>query len=352
MNIMLTSILAGDISSTDWLATPEAVVFDTHDTLSRMNSLGTVYSAVGNHDSSPVNQFPPEQVVQLTNMSIQYAYDAFAEGIGQSIGSAAAKKFDTNSGSYSIVHPHSNLKIISFNTIFGMKENFWVYETTMEQDPSGVFEFIVQELDEAEECGQRVWILGHIAPGLDDMLFDFSASFDAIVQRYHGTIAAMFWGHVHRDQFEISYSNYSEQIAQNAIAVGFIAPSVTPTSGYPSFRVYSVDPVTYDVLDYTSYYTNMSVPGFQIKPKWQSLYSFKEAYGSKMIPPYIAPNLPISPAFLNNVTDLFSNDDTVFQEYNSRKSRGKSLSFFSSSFLHTQDLYLVVHVLMRDKCRF
>jgi len=304
-----------------------------------MDSLGFVYGAVGNHDSSPVNQFPPDQVVQQTNMSIQFAYDVFAQGLAPSIGSAAATKFDTNSGSYAIVHPFSNLKIISFNTIFGMKENFWLYETTMEQDPSGVFEFIVQELDEAEECGQRVWIIGHIAPGLEDMLFDFSASFDAIVQRYHGTIAAMFWGHVHRDQFEISYSNYSSQIAQNAIAAGFIAPSMTPTSGYPSFRVYSVDPVTYDVLDYTSFYANMSVPEFQISPRWQSLYSFKEAYGSKMQPPYTAPNLPLSAAFLNNVTDLFESDDDVFQQYISRKSRGEQPYFIILSSLRVLELW-------------
>jgi sphingomyelin phosphodiesterase len=72
--------------------------------------------------------------------------------------------------------------------MFWMKLNFWLYEKTMELDPARVLEFLVQELDESEKCGQRVWIIGHIAPGLTDFLYDYSASFDKIVQRYHDSL--------------------------------------------------------------------------------------------------------------------------------------------------------------------
>lgn len=320
---MLTFLAAGDIPSTEWTATPEVVVFDINDAYNRMNSLGVLYGAVGNHEASPVNEFPPPAVTKENNATEQFVYDAIAAGLAPSLGAATAKKLDVNSGSYSILHPGSNLKIISINTMFWMKLNFWLYEKTMELDPSGVLEFLVQELDESEKCGQRVWIIGHIAPGLTDFLYDYSASFDEIVQRYHETIAGMFWGHTHRDQFEISYKNYTNQTADGAVAVSYITSSLTPTSGYPSFRVYSIDPVTYNVLDYTVYYANMSVPSFQTTgPTWQKLYSFKEAYGSLLSPPYIEPSAELTPAFFHNVTVLFQNNDTVFQEYIFRKQRG------------------------------
>jgi sphingomyelin phosphodiesterase len=320
---MLTFLTAGDIPSIEWGATPEVVVFDIKDAYSRMNSLGVLYGAVGNHEASPVNEFPPPAVTRESNATEQFVYDAIAAGLTPSLGAAAAKKLDVNSGSYSILHPGSNLKIISVNTMFWMKVNFWLYEKTMEPDPAGVLEFLVQELDESEKCGQHVWIIGHIAPGLTDFLYDYSASFDEIVQRYHETIAGMFWGHTHRDQFEISYKNYTHQTADGAVAVSYITSSLTPTSGYPTFRVYSIDPDTYNVLDYTVYYANMSVPSFQTTgPTWQKLYSFKEAYGSLLSPPYVEPHAELTPAFVHNVTVLFQNDDTVFQEYIFRKQRG------------------------------
>lgn len=287
-----------------------------------MNGLGTLYGAVGNHEASPVNEFPPPAVTKQTNATEQFMYDAVAAGLTPTLGAATAKKLDMNSGSYSVVHPGSNLKIISINTMFWMKENFWVYEKTMELDPAGVLQFLAQELEESEHCGQRAWIIGHIAPGLTDSLYDYSASFDEIVQRYHGTIASMFWGHTHRDSFEISYKNYTNQTAEEAVAVSYITSSLTPTSGYPSFRVYSIDPVTYDVLDFTVYYANMSLPSYQTNPTWQKLYSFKEAYGSLLCPPYTDPFSPITPAFAHNVTVLFENNDAVFQQYYFRKQRG------------------------------
>lgn len=287
-----------------------------------MNTLGTLYGAVGNHEASPVNEFPPPTVPQTNATTEQYVYDAIAAGLTPSLGLSTAKKLDTNSGSYSIVHPRSNLKIISINTMFWMKENFWLYSATMSLDPAGVLEFLASELQGSEACGQRVWIIGHIAPGLTDSLYDYSASFDELVQRYHGTIAAMFWGHTHRDQFEISYKNYQNQTADGAVAVSYITSSLTPTSGYPSFRVYDIDPVTYDVLDYTIYYANMSLPTYQTNPTWEKLYSFKEAYGSLLSPPYTDPWAPLTPAFFHNVTQLFIDNDTVFQEYYFRKQRG------------------------------
>lgn len=107
--------------------------------------------------------------------------------------------------------------------------------------------------------------------------------------------------------------------------VSYIAPALTPTSGNPTFRVYSVDPVTFAILDYTVYYTNISSPTYQISPAWKKLYSVKETYGSLLSPPITDAAAELTPAFWHNVTELFENNDVVYQEWYKRRTRDYSL---------------------------
>lgn len=113
--------------------------------------------------------------------------------------------------------------------------------------------------------------------------------------------------------------------------VSYVSPALTPTSGNPTFRVYSVDPVTFAILDYTVYYANISSPTYQSGPTWERLYSVKEAYGSLLTPPVTASSAELTPAFWHNLTVLFEDDDTVFQEYYSRKSRDYSTATCTGS---------------------
>lgn len=42
--------------------------------------------------------------------------------------------------------------------------------------------------------------------------------------------------HTHKDEFEISYSDYTHQDFSTATMMSYIAPALTPTSGNPTFR--------------------------------------------------------------------------------------------------------------------
>lgn len=132
------------------------------------------------------------------------------------------------------------------------------------------------------------------------------------------------------DQLEIAYSDYSTdytlRTADDAIEVSYICPSMTPTSGPPAFRVYSVDPVTFGVLDIETYIANISDPSYQTEPLWQKYYSAKEAYGPLVTPPLTDPTAELTPAFWHNVTAAFVMDDAAFQGYIARKSRGFDVS--------------------------
>ena len=168
--------------------------------------------------------------------------------------------------------------------------------------------------------------------GRTDALIDYSEYFDQIINRYAHTIAGQFFGHTHRDQFELAYSNYSDQTAANAVSLTYIMCSMTPTSGNPSFRVYDVDPDTYGILDYTMYITNLTAPGYQTSgPVWEKYYSAKETYGSLLSPPYTDSDAELTPAFWHNVTTLFEQDDSVFQAYYDRKQRGWEYEYCDAS---------------------
>ena len=104
--------------------------------------------------------------------------------------------------------------------------------------------------------------------------------------------------------------------------MSYIAPSLTPTSGHPSFRVYSVDPVTFAVLDATTYIADMTNPAFQTTgPVWTQYYSAKAAYGPLVAPPPTA-SAELSPAFWHNVSAALATNQGAFDQYYARKSRG------------------------------
>ncbi|PQE07523.1 Acid sphingomyelinase protein [Rutstroemia sp. NJR-2017a BBW] len=315
------AIFTGDVvEGAVWLVNETEVTGDLTNAYTQMSSLGIpIYGVVGNHDAAPVNSFPPAAVD--TTIDSDWVYSTLSSAWSKWIGSTAAATTD-NYGAYSVKYAGGNLKIISFNSNFYYKQNFWLYEKTMETDPSGQLAWLVTELQAAETAGQRVWLMGHMPMGAGDAFHDGSNYFNQIVQRYSATIAAMFYGHTHKDEFEISYSDYTKPTASGATAMSYIAPALTPTSGNPTFRVYSVDPVTFGVLDVTTYITDITSSTYQSGPVWKKYYSVKEAYGPLVTPPLTSASAELTPAFWHNVTTLFENNDTVFQQYIARKSRG------------------------------
>lgn len=90
-------------------------------------------------------------------------------------------------------------------------------------------------------------------PGSHDAFVDQSNYANQIFRRYSDTIAAQFYGHTHSDNFAVGYSDYSDRSAATANGVAFIGGSLTPKSGNPVFRIYDVDPDTYEVMDFRTY---------------------------------------------------------------------------------------------------
>jgi sphingomyelin phosphodiesterase len=317
------SIYTGDVVAHDvWLVNKEEVLQDLNSTYGAMeNHLGLVYAALGNHDAAPLNLFPSNNIPSKYNP--QWAYEALTANWMTLTGIESVQNAN-DYGSYSAIHPNSKLRIISYSSIFYYKYNFFSYTEPMEYDPNGQLTWLIEELQAAENAGQRVWLISHIPSGNVDHFRDYSHYFDQIIQRYEATIAGLFFGHTHTDEFQIAYSDYKNRNWDTATAMGYVAPSMTPTSGPPSFRVYDIDPETFAVMDFTQYIANISEPSFQTKPTWIPYYSVKKDYGGKLTPPPPS-TAELTPAFWHNVTVAMEKDSLVFNEFWARRTRGYSV---------------------------
>ncbi|KAI1405691.1 sphingomyelin phosphodiesterase [Hypoxylon fuscum] len=321
------SIFTGDIvDHAVWDTSESQNTLSVEDAYGRMSRAGMlVYGTAGNHEASPANSFPP---TAANSTDAQWLYDLLSSTWSQWVGQKAAATTVKEFGAYSVQHPgsanHAQLRVISLSTNLYYTHNYWLYEEPMETDPSGQLAWLVSELDAAEKAGERVYIIGHMPMGSHDAFHDASNYFDQIVNRYSAAIAAMFFGHTHFDEFELSYSNYGNRSHTNAVAMSYIAPSMTPMSGHPAFRVYTVDPITFGVLDAVTYIANMSDPSFNSAegPKWTKYYSAKETYGPLITKGEAAEEDELAPAFWHSVTEVLEKDASAFEEFFARRKRG------------------------------
>ncbi|KAF3916855.1 Endopolyphosphatase [Dactylellina cionopaga] len=319
-------IFTGDIvDAALWLQSQENTVGSIKDMYGQISKSGIsskVYGVIGNHDTAPVNLFPFTEPETEYGSAMPY-YNQVSVELQKWIGVAAAQSIKQNYGCYAVVHPGTNLKIISISTNFWYSLNIWAYNNNgmdTARDPGNIFKWLTGELQAAEAAGLSAIIIGHMPPGIVDAIPDYSNYFNKVVTRYSSTIKGMFWGHTHSAEFEVTYKDFAARSHSNAVITSYVTSCVTPRSANPVFRVYTVDPSTYQVLDYDHYYTSIGdiTYGSTQKPEWKKLYSAKAALGSLTNPPLPA-NAPLSASFWHNLTVAFEANDGAFQAWFDRK---------------------------------
>ena len=60
-------------------------------------------------------------------------------------------------------------------------------------------------------------------------------------------------------------------------------------------------------MDFTTYYTNVSLPSFDVEPVWTKYYSARD-YGTLLDPP-LQDDEALSPSFWHRVTELMEKDE-------------------------------------------
>lgn len=156
-----------------------------------------------------------------------------------------------------------------------------------EPDPEGILGWLVEELQQAEDDGDKVLIIGHMSPIHTDADHILAKQFSRVISRYRDIISGQFYGHSHFDEFQLLY-DIDKQRRDNAtnpdpVHVAYLGPSVTPfTSLNPAFRIYKYSRKTYQLLNHYTYSFDLmeaNKPGNE--PQWYLLYDAKNTYGLK-----------------------------------------------------------------------
>ncbi|XP_068906860.1 sphingomyelin phosphodiesterase-like [Tenebrio molitor] len=280
-------IWTGDLPPHDiWNQTKDsnlAIIQDTVEQMFEYFPNTPIFPALGNHESIPAGSFAPPWV-QDPDHSISWLYtrvaDYWRKWLPASVGNTVL-----HGGFYSVlVRP--GFRIISLNTNYCHTLSWWL--TVNSTDPAKELEWLIYELQEAENRGEKVHIIGHIPPGSSDCMKVWSKNFNMIVQRFENTIQGQFYGHTHADEFEVFYD-----VEENSrpVGVAYLGPSVTTYENHnPAYRIYYVDGdhdnTTREVLDHETWTINLDEANESSEdPKWYRLYSAKNAFAMDSLRP-------------------------------------------------------------------
>ncbi|MCJ1382360.1 hypothetical protein MMC17_005473 [Xylographa soralifera] len=282
---------------------------------------GPVFPVLGNHDTNPEAIDGPHSLPGPLGQQFSWNYD-HVSALWQNNGwidTATANEAKLNYAAYSIKNQYG-LRIITLNTDFWYKSNYFNFINTTDPNTSGLFTFLVQELQAAEDAGERVWILGHVLSGWDgsNPLDNPTDLFYQVVDRYSPhVIANIFFGHTHEDQVMIFYAhNGTVQNSSTALTSGWICPSVTPLTNLNSgFRMYEVDTGSFDIYEAYTWYAdvnsfetlNTSASG----PTFQFEYSTREAY-----PAGWPSDAPLNATYWHAVTEAMETNRTLIETFN------------------------------------
>ncbi|KAI8094648.1 Metallo-dependent phosphatase-like protein [Thamnidium elegans] len=279
-----------------------------------------LYPAVGNHEAAPSNNFPLKSTnipieIEKDYLDLKWLYKSLAHSWRGWLSLKTNPQVERNTGSYT-ARPVRGLKLVSLNTNFCYTLNWWLYEHPIQKDPNGVLSWLIQELQDSEDRAERVWIIGHIAPGDSTCFHDYANYYNQIIDRYSHIISGQFFGHTHKDEMTIFYGHNKNQTAKEAISVGYVAPSITPFHNLnPGFRVYKIDTETFEVVDSITYTADLDQASAWLDgPNWHVEYSAREAFNSTLahLP---SPSSPLSAAWWHNVTVDMENNQETFNKY-------------------------------------
>ena len=179
----------GDLPAHDiWKQTKQSnadIVRVTAQQLKRHFPDTPVYPALGNHESVPVDSFPPP-TVSMESVSMAWLHDVLDEEWNHWLGQSHS--WSVKKGAYYSLNVSPGLRVISLNMNYCMNKNLWLLLNST--DPADQLQWLVYELQIAELTGDKVHILGHIPPGHIDCVRVWSKNFNKIINRYQDTVTA------------------------------------------------------------------------------------------------------------------------------------------------------------------
>nr|CAD7578691.1 unnamed protein product [Timema californicum] len=136
-----------------------------------------IFPALGNHESAPVNSFPPPFV--KNDFGISWLYDELDAQWRQWLPTSVSHT--VRRGAFYSVLVRPGFRIISLNMNYCNNKNWWLLLNST--DPAKELQWFIYELQSAEFNGEKVHVIGHIPPGHSDCLKVWSRNYYKIINR-------------------------------------------------------------------------------------------------------------------------------------------------------------------------
>jgi sphingomyelin phosphodiesterase acid-like 3 len=254
-----------------------------------------IYVALGNNDSAcgdyrldPGNNF-------LANTA-----RIVATGLPASDRAAEIQDFSRN-GSYSLTMapPMKNTRLIVLDDLF-LSSGYRSCAGQLDPAPGdSQLSWLRNQLEQARQSGQNVWIVGHIPTGIDPystarrlgamcghvhpVLFLSSNKLPDLLTKYADIIRLGIFAHTHMDEIRLLRPEHAEPDSAASEVVIKMVPSISPVDGNdPSFTIARVDPATATLRDYkvvaASNHTGIAA-------RWSVEYHFAQSFHQRQFSP-------------------------------------------------------------------
>lgn len=205
----------------------------------------------------------------------------------------AAQESFADGGYYSVSLPApiENARLLVLNNIF-MSSN---YSTCAgKADPTEADAQLIwlrQQLTAARANKQKIWVMGHIPPGVDlyatarrmadvcggqsPTMFLASEKMANVIAEFGDVVELAIFAHTHMDELRLLKENGQTPTAQKSVAVKMV-PSISPINGnHPSFTVAQIDSSSTALVDYKIFAASNLT---RVGAVWKEEYDFAHSY--------------------------------------------------------------------------
>ena len=235
-----------------------------------------IYPVLGNHDSYPESEYLQSLYTNLTE-TLSRLWSSLAPFPASALKSIGY-------GGYYTLMLKPKLRLISYNSDYGYIYNFYALLNHKNNAYAEHTKWLQDTLAQAKKNGEKVLLTAHVPPGITTTSEEYGKWFTNITVPYSDIIVGQLFGHTHQDHFKVV------QLNGKAVSSVLITPSVTTFAHQnPSFRVYSMNSTTFEIIDYEQYFLNLTKANSLAKqgktPQFELNYSARKLYRMKDLSP-------------------------------------------------------------------
>lgn len=254
-----------------------------------------IYVALGNNDSAC-----GDYRLDAGNEFLADTAKIVAQGLPASDRAAAIQNF-AQSGSYSLIMgaPMQNGRLIVLDDLF-LSKNYHSCAGKPDSAPADAeIAWLRDQLQQARQSGQNVWIMGHIPTGIDPyattrrlgamcghvnpVLFLSSTKLSDLLIEYADIVRLGIFAHTHMDEIRLLQPESAEPNSNGPGVVIKMIPSISPVDGNdPSFTIARINPASAILQDYevvsASNHTGIAT-------RWSVEYDFAQTFQQHQFSP-------------------------------------------------------------------